>query len=104
MARATNDRWNITWALSHSALLRGFYGTERSVEMLDESVALFRELNDPMGLSHNLVRRTWLDFSPKNYPNQLAWLENIHHCRGSRGYDGLRLGEPCVRCRSLDTR
>ena len=53
LARLTHDRWNLAWSLSTAA-----YFTERdnqqAVAMLEESLALFQELQDPVGLSHTL--------------------------------------------------
>ncbi|MHB8625805.1 MAG: LuxR C-terminal-related transcriptional regulator [Aggregatilineales bacterium] len=57
LARAANDRWNIAWALSHV----GLYLSENfdSVAALEESLAIFREIDDPMGLAHTLHRRAF---------------------------------------------
>jgi DNA-binding NarL/FixJ family response regulator len=58
LARAAKDEWNIAWALSQI----GFHVyEERELEIaaLEDSLALFRRLEDPMGLSHTLVRRAW---------------------------------------------
>src|SRR6185503_6210848 len=56
LARSTNDGWNLAWALSAAA-----YFTEPNLEqaaaMLEESLALFREFSDPLGVSHTLRRR-----------------------------------------------
>lgn len=61
LARAANDRWNIAWALSWLGLLeRDERSIERSAVLLDESLALFRELDDPMGMTHTLIRRSWV--------------------------------------------
>ncbi len=58
LARAANDRWNIAWSLSH---LGNFTSDDpdQSSALLEESLALFRELDDPMGVSHILIRRAW---------------------------------------------
>jgi predicted ATPase/DNA-binding XRE family transcriptional regulator len=50
VARPANDRWNMAWALSHL----GFFN---STTCLDESLTLFRELEDSMGITHTLYRR-----------------------------------------------
>ncbi|MEO8611841.1 MAG: LuxR C-terminal-related transcriptional regulator [Chloroflexota bacterium] len=55
LSRSTHDRWNLAWSLSTAA-----YFTEQDVhragEMLEESLALFRDLGDALGLSHTLRR------------------------------------------------
>lgn len=56
LARANDDRWNAAWALSHLAV---FVWGDQANDQIDESIKLFRELNDLMGLSHSLVRRSW---------------------------------------------
>jgi predicted ATPase/DNA-binding XRE family transcriptional regulator len=53
-ALVSNDRWTLAWALSHLGL---YLWDDPDPSPLEESITLFRELNDPMGLSHNLVRR-----------------------------------------------
>lgn len=68
LARTVNDPWNTAWALSHL----GFRITiNESIELasanLEESVSLFRELNDYMGLSHGLIRRAMLAGLQDNY-------------------------------------
>jgi predicted ATPase/DNA-binding CsgD family transcriptional regulator len=55
VARSTKDRWNLAWALSTA----GFFteqDTDRSAAMLEESLTLFRDLQDALGLSHTLRR------------------------------------------------
>jgi DNA-binding NarL/FixJ family response regulator len=61
LARAANDRWNIAWSLSHMGFRFEIDGNfDESRASLEESLSLFRELQDPMGLCHNLVRRAFL--------------------------------------------
>jgi DNA-binding CsgD family transcriptional regulator len=57
LARATNDRWNIAWSLSAVFMAQLHQAPEQAAAMLDESLAIFRELKDPLGLSHTLRRR-----------------------------------------------
>jgi predicted ATPase/DNA-binding CsgD family transcriptional regulator len=66
LARAANDRWNIAWALSHLAMM---VETDpgRSAGFMDESLALFRELNDAMGVTHSLIRRAWVALDQEDY-------------------------------------
>ncbi|HET8842407.1 MAG TPA: NB-ARC domain-containing protein, partial [Ktedonobacteraceae bacterium] len=55
LAGSTQDRWNLAWSLSSAA-----YFTEQdshqALAMLEESLALFQELQDASGLSHTLRR------------------------------------------------
>ena len=74
VARAANDRWNMAWSLSHL----GNYGQEnpdQRAATLDESLALFRELDDAMGITHTLVRRSWVTLNQKDYAYGRALLE-----------------------------
>src|SRR5207244_4188010 len=58
IAHANNDRWNMGWAL-HNYGFHIFYDVHQSAATLDESLALFRELDDPLGLSHALYSRAY---------------------------------------------
>src|SRR5262249_16093511 len=64
VARALNDKWSIAWSLT---FMGGFFDPSQNIEeltvMLDESLALFRELEDPFGLSHALRRRAILSLN-----------------------------------------
>lgn len=60
LARKSGDRWVIAWSLGH-------LWTPSS---LDESLTLFRALDDPMGMAHVLVRRAWLAYNEHDF--QLA--------------------------------
>jgi predicted ATPase/DNA-binding CsgD family transcriptional regulator len=55
LARSTHDQWNLAWSLASAA-----YFTEqdsnRALAMLEEGLALFREQQDALGLSHTLRR------------------------------------------------
>jgi len=55
LAREANDRWAIAWSLCHLGLYT-YHDPLTSVTALEESLAVFRELGDPMGLSHTLIR------------------------------------------------
>ena len=58
LARATNDRRNIAWSLCHM----GNYiisDPDESAALLEECLAMFRELGDSMGIAHALGRRAW---------------------------------------------
>lgn len=58
LARAANDRWNIAWSLSHLGnYTKG--DPDQSAALLEESLVLFRDLGDAMGVTHTLVRRAW---------------------------------------------
>ncbi len=66
LSRQLNDRRHIAWSLSHL----GFNTSsdqERSNMMLEESIDLFRELDDPFGLSHTLGRRSISAFAQRDY-------------------------------------
>ncbi len=66
LARAAGDKWNLAWSLSAAA-----YFTERDIrqaaEMLEESLALFGELRDPLGLSHARRRRAGCAIDQQDY-------------------------------------
>jgi DNA-binding CsgD family transcriptional regulator len=61
LSHALNDRWNIAWSLCALGW-SSYYDQhpDESASMLDESIALFRELDDPFGLSHALRRRSFV--------------------------------------------
>ena len=68
VSRALNDPWNIAWSLSAF----GFFGDSdpqliQATARLDESLALFRKLDDPLGLSHALRRRAFAAFDQGDY-------------------------------------
>ncbi len=68
IARPINDRWNIAWAIANL----GFYCDRRrhldeSVALLEESLALFRELQDSMGMNHVLRRRGQIAIIQEDY-------------------------------------
>lgn len=78
LARAAGDRWNTAWALSHL----GYYWatsnpqeSEQATDALDESLLLFRQIEDPMGLAHTLIRRTVAALRQRDYPHVRALLE-----------------------------
>lgn len=73
LARAANDRWNSAWALSHMAIFRLMI-PEVSRPLLEESLSLFRELDDQMGIAHTLVRLSWcaLDAAEFAFARELA--------------------------------
>lgn len=92
LARASNDRWNIAWALSHlSNYVWVYQNPNRAVDALDESLALFRELDDEMGIAHNLLRRAWTTLDPKDYPYKLVLLEEAEN-RARQAGDKVILG------------
>jgi predicted ATPase/DNA-binding CsgD family transcriptional regulator len=87
LARATNDRWSIAWSLSHMAL----YGVSWSEELdlaaslLEESLALFRELDDAMGLAHALIRRSWIARNKGDYAYARALAEEAENLAREAG-------------------
>jgi predicted ATPase/DNA-binding CsgD family transcriptional regulator len=58
LARAANNRWNIAWSLAGLGI-GGDVDIAQRVAYLDESLTLFRELDDAMGITHTLIRRSW---------------------------------------------
>jgi predicted ATPase/transcriptional regulator with XRE-family HTH domain len=74
LARAANDRWNIAWSLSH---LGGYVQerTDQGAATLEESLALFREIDDAMGITHGLIRRAWAALCQNDYPYGRVLLE-----------------------------
>ncbi|CAN5857605.1 hypothetical protein BH10CHL1_BH10CHL1_31700 [soil metagenome] len=74
LARLTNDQWNLAWSLSSAA-----YFTERdseqAVAMLEESLALFGALQDPLGLSHTRRRLAGCAIDQHNYGYATKLLE-----------------------------
>jgi predicted ATPase/DNA-binding XRE family transcriptional regulator len=76
LARETNDRWNIAWALSHLGnFVYQYSDFAYRAAFQDESLALFRELDDAMGIAHVLVRRAYPAFVHKDYAHTRALLE-----------------------------
>lgn len=75
LARAANDRWNIAWALSNLGIVKIIQDSEQAAATLDESLRLFRELEDAMGLSHTLIRRSWVAKRQRDYPYMRALAE-----------------------------
>lgn len=67
LARAANDRWNMAWALSHMATHPLKRQTDQSLALFNESIDLFRQLGDQMGLTHTLIRLGWLAFALRDY-------------------------------------
>ncbi len=68
LARAANDNWNVAWALSHlgfRVIVRE--SIDQSAATLEESLSLFRELENPMGLSHVLTRRAVVAVAQRDY-------------------------------------
>jgi predicted ATPase/DNA-binding XRE family transcriptional regulator len=69
LARSANDRWNIAWSLSHLGNYTTFDDPDQQASCLDESLALFRVLDDAMGIAHTLLRRAWVAFDHEDYPH-----------------------------------
>lgn len=71
LATEANDRYSAAWALSTLGFWGSFYAPlEEHGKLLDESLAAFRELDDPYGLSHALRRRG--DFAVDNQQYEIA--------------------------------
>jgi predicted ATPase/DNA-binding CsgD family transcriptional regulator len=84
LGRTANDRWNIAWALSHW----GHYDRSdpaQGIAMLEESIALFRELGDSLGLSHTLVRRAFYAMDGDDAPLARRLFEEAETCARAAG-------------------
>jgi predicted ATPase/transcriptional regulator with XRE-family HTH domain len=89
LARTTHDRWNLAWALSHISFLTS--DPALRVTRLEESLALFRELDDAMGITHNLVRCTFFALDQKDYTRVPVLLEEAE-VRARQAGDQVILG------------
>jgi DNA-binding CsgD family transcriptional regulator/tetratricopeptide (TPR) repeat protein len=85
IARQTNDRWNLAWSLSQRGLYTATDQTH-AAQLLEESITLFRAIQDPMGLCHTLIRRTFL-------ANQLWDFSNIHQLLEEAGSIAQKAGD-----------
>ena len=74
LARLTNDPWNVAWSLSAAAYFTE-QNPDQAVTMLEESLVLFRELKDPLGLSHTLRRLAGCTIDQRNYAYAVDLLE-----------------------------
>jgi predicted ATPase/transcriptional regulator with XRE-family HTH domain len=85
IARATDDSRNVAWALGglgfQPEIIRK--NNRQAETMLEESLALFRELNDLFGQSHMLRRRAMIAMDRDDYPYAQALLEEA--VAGARG-------------------
>lgn len=66
LARVTNDPQNLAWSLATAAYFTERDGTQ-AIAMLEESLALFEELQDPCGLSHARRRLAGCALDQQNY-------------------------------------
>ncbi len=77
LARSVDDRVNVAWALSsmgyYPSLMRP--PTPAGLAMLEESIALFREMDDAMGLNHALRRYAQMMLQMKDYAHAQALLD-----------------------------
>ena len=74
LAHSTDDPWNTAWSLSTAAFFTE-QALDRAVEMLEESLGLFRRLNDPLGLSHALRRLAGCATNQTNFTYAAQLLE-----------------------------
>lgn len=83
LARQINDQATIAWTLSDLGRSHLDHGPlSEAAAPLDESLALFRKLDDPSGLSHALRRRAWVAYELKDYAYaQLHAEEALMHAR-----------------------
>lgn len=76
LSRALNDPWNIAWSLSAFGFASYHdQNLSRTNAILDESIALFRKLEDSFGLSHALRRRAVIATDQDNYADAQIFLE-----------------------------
>jgi hypothetical protein len=87
LARKSGNRESIAWALAHL----GFLPANPSHQMLDESLALFRELDDPMGVAHVLVRQAWIAYLEHDFLVSLPLLQEAFPVANDAG-DPIMLG------------
>lgn len=77
LARSVDDRLNTAWALSGM----GYYPCLKhppdpaSLQMIEESIVIFREMEDTMGLNHALRRLAQMMLEIKDYARARALLE-----------------------------
>jgi predicted ATPase/DNA-binding CsgD family transcriptional regulator len=90
LARATNDRWSTAWALSHLGTYTA-RDPDQGAALHDESLALFRELDDAMGITHSLSRRSFSAFDQQDYPYMRTLLEEAE-IRARQAGDKVMLG------------
>ena len=74
LARSTHDRWNLAWSLSSAAYFTKQEPTQ-AMAMLEESLALFRDLQDALGLSHTLRRLAGCAIDHQQYAYAVSLLE-----------------------------
>ncbi|MEP7291591.1 MAG: LuxR C-terminal-related transcriptional regulator, partial [Chloroflexota bacterium] len=53
------DEWNVAWAVAHLGHVGWVGKSIDSASLFDKSLAVFRKLGDPLGISHLLRRRAW---------------------------------------------
>ena len=74
LSRVAGDEWTLAWALSAAA-----YFTERDLghaaAMLEESLAVFRARQDPLGLSHTRRRRAGCAIDQQDYAYAVELLQ-----------------------------
>ena len=90
LARAADDRWSMAWSLSnlgHYAL----HDLDQRAAALDESLALFRELDDAMGLTHTLGRRFFPSLLQQDYTQAQRFLDEAA-ARAHEGADAVMIG------------
>ena len=80
LAREANDQTSLAWALTLTAKglrpdVAGEPDFERRMGLQEESLALFRTLEDPYGLSHALRRRAYFAIHQKDYDYARALLD-----------------------------
>ncbi len=71
IARHLHDYRNLAWSLCQLGLFSNV-DLSQSTARLEESLALFRQIEDPMGLAHTLIRLSWIALMQNEISNAHA--------------------------------
>lgn len=88
LAQTIHDDWNMAWALCHLGFFSVFhpgYDVNQLASHLEKSVAIFRRLNDQMGLAHSLVRLAWNALDRQDIPYARSLIEEAGQLADSVG-------------------
>ena len=68
LARAANEPRILAWTLSEMGFRLDTLGSsDLTTARLDESLSMFRQIGDPMGLAYALIRRAWFAIDQGDY-------------------------------------
>ena len=85
LARTVDNRVSIAWALSHQGYYVERHDIAQAAVFLDESIMMFREIADPMGLNHALRRRAIIALNQSDF--ERAWVLAQEALTGARDAD-----------------